>query len=85
MEKQYRVVFVYPDGHIEEIDELFNKGADALEYGNNMLAQIAHTEKFHADPIDDDFFKREKIEPYFMIVEINGKKYRLVFDSRFKR
>ena len=84
MEKRYKVVFVYPDGHIEEVDDIFSNGRDALDYGNNLLGQVVNTEKVlsrgRAD--DDDFFRKEPIEPYFMIVELGKKKYRLVYDSR---
>lgn len=88
MEKSYKVVFVYPDGHIEEIDQLFNVGREALDYGNNMLTQVANTEVLRSNKpyLDEDgFFNKEPIQPYFMIVEIAGKKYHLVFDSRSKR
>lgn len=86
MEKRYRVVFVYPDGHIEEIDDVFTNGRDALEYGNNLLGQVNSTEKNFSHSYDpDDFFHRDPIEPYFMIVEIGNKKYHLVYDSRSKR
>ena len=84
MEKRYKVVFVYPDGHIEEIDDTFKSGRDALEYGNNLLAQVNSTEKtFNRSNTDsDDFFRKDPIKPYFMIVELGSKKYRLVYDSR---
>ncbi len=83
MEKQYKVVFVYPDGHIEEIDSVFNNGRDALECGNNLLGQVNSTEKnYHHDVDPDNFFQRKISDPYFMIVEIGNKKYHLVYDSR---
>ena len=87
MEKRYKLVFVYPDGHIEEIDDTFAKGKDALEYGNTLLGQVMHTEKFHdRKPVDiDDFFDKKPIDPYFMIVELGNKKYHLVYDSRSGR
>ena len=86
MEKRYKVVFIYPDGHIEEIDQTFEAGREALEYGNSMLVQVANNEQFHSNKasFDDDFFSNEPIEPYFMIVEIDKKKYHLVYDSRRK-
>lgn len=74
-EKYYKVVFVYPDGHIEEIEETFKEGLEAKEYGNNLLAQVANTEQFHGG-LDE-----EKRNPYFMIVEVKGKKLKLVFES----
>ena len=53
MEKVYKVVFVYPDGHIEEVEETFNEGSDAVEYGNNLLNQVLHTE-IYKNPFDED-------------------------------
>ena len=76
MEKIYKVVFVYPDGHIEEIEEAFNEGRDALEYDNNLLNQVLHTEQYK-NPFEED-----KHDPYFMIVEVNGKKFKMVFESK---
>ena len=74
-EKYYKVVFVYPDGHIEEIEDNFNDGIEAKEYGNNLLAQVANTEQFYGG------MDEEKHNPYFMIVEVKGKKLKLVFES----
>ena len=84
MEKRYKVVFVYPDGHIEEVDDIFTNGRDALEYGNNLLGQVINTEKTfpRTSADEDDFFHKDPIEPYFMIVELGKKKYHLVYDSR---
>ena len=76
-EKYYKIVFVYPDGHIEEIPEAFREGVDAKEHGNGMLSQVANTEQFHGGSDTD------KREPYFMIVEIKGTKKKLVYDSRY--
>ena len=83
MEKYYKVVFVYPDGHIEEIEETFSTGTEALEYGNSLIAQVENTEGvFRGSDDDDEFGFKEKIDPYYMILEVKGKKYRLVYDSR---
>ena len=83
MEKYYKVVFVYPDGHIEEIQDQFQNGRDALDYGNNLIAQVKNTEGvFHRASYElDEFGFEKKQEAHFMIVEMNGKKYRLVYDS----
>ena len=88
MEKAYRLIFVYPDGHIEEINQLFSKGQDALELGNSMLVQVRNTEniKGHRQPSGmDEFGFREDVEPYFMIVEIHNNKYHLVYESRYAK
>ena len=83
MGKMYKVVFVYPDGHIEEIEELFNAGKDALEYGNSLLAQVRATEGvFNRHQVEDIFAERQSSDPYFMIIELVGKKYHMVYDSR---
>ena len=86
MEKRYRLVFVYPDSHIEEIDLWFNNGREALDYGNNLLGQVYNTEKFRGTRSSgfDDFFEKKPIDPYFMIVEVYNKKRRMVYDSRNK-
>ena len=82
MDKYYKLVFVYPDGHIEEVDEIFYAGQEALDYGNNLLGQVTHTEKVLNRRANSDIFEeRTSTEPYFMIVEIKGKKRRLVYDS----
>ena len=80
MEISYRVVFVYPDGHIEDIDMIFGSKEDAVAYGDNLLGQVANTEQFHGG--DDEFGFKEKINPYFMVVATKGKKYHLVYESR---
>lgn len=83
MEKIYKVVFVYPDGHIEEIEDVFKNGKEALEYGNNLLVQVRNTEGvFSRREIDDIFKQKESIKPHFMIIEIVGKKYHLVYESK---
>ena len=76
MEKIYKVVFVYPDGHIEELEEEFKSGAEALDCGNSMLAQVPNMERYR-NPFDV-----EKREPSFSIVEVNGKKHKVVYSSK---
>ena len=76
MDKYYRVIFVYPDGHLEDIDDTFKTGSDAREYGNTIMAQISSTEQFRSN------YSEDKKDPYFMIVEIKGKKRTLVYDNR---
>ena len=76
MEQQYYLLEItYPDGHIEVIEEEFKKGLDAIEYGKNMLAQIAQTEQFHAG--------EDKTDAYFTIIAVKGRKRKIAFDSRF--
>ena len=75
MQVIYKVQMTYPSGRVEVIEEDFKTGKDALEYGNSMLAQIAQTEQFHGG------FSDEKKEPQFYIIEIKGKKRKVVYDS----
>ena len=85
MEKLYKIVFVYPDGHIEEVEDLFRNGPDALEYGNNLLAQVRATEGSYHKNKDEGLFGfgfKKKNKAYFMIVEIEDKDYKMVYDSR---
>lgn len=86
MEKIYKIVFVYPDGHIEDIDTEFHTGKEALEYGNNLLAQVYNTEGVFRglSSSGDEFDFQEKKEPHFMILEVRGKKSRLVYDSNLR-
>ena len=81
MDKYYKVQISYPNGKVEVIEEDFERGAEALEYGNSLLAQIASNQGFHGGVIDefgDETFK----EPYFFIIEVNGEKQAVVYDSR---
>ena len=85
MEKRFRLVFVYPDGHIEEINQVFNTGREAMDYGNSLIAQVASTEGMRSNKAyldEDGFMSKEPIEPYYMIVELYKKKMTLVYDSR---
>ena len=77
----YHVEVVFPDGHIEDINNHFTVLRDAVEFGNGMLAQIASNEHLRARDIDI-FDERESVDPYFMVVEVKGKKRKLVYDSR---
>ena len=71
----YKVQMTYPNGRTEVIEDDFSNGKDALEYGNGMLAQIMQTEQFHGG------FSEDKKEASFCIIEVKGKKKKLVYDS----
>ena len=82
MGKLYKVVFVYPDGHLEETFDTFNDAHDALNYGNSLLAQVRGTGDIRDASLDNPF-GRKKHKAYFMIVEISkDKSYSIVYDSR---
>ena len=80
----YKVVFFYPDRHIEEVDEAFFVAEKAIEYGQQLLAQVLNTEDYLGKHRDGDgIFHRKKVKPSFMVIEIGEeKKYHVVFDSK---
>ena len=77
MKAFYKVQMSYPSGRVEVIEQDFEKGSDALDYGNNMLVQIANTEQFHTGNDED-----AKKEPFFFIIEVKKGKQSVVYDSR---
>ena len=79
MEKWYKLVFVYPDGHIEDIQETFKDVERAIDYGKKLAIQVVHTEK-----IRNGIFRR-KPKSYFMVVEAQDSDYRMVYDSRYPK
>ena len=76
MASYFKLHRCYPNGRIEEIDEMCKTARDAFDYGQNMLMQIANTERFHGG--DDE----SKGEPSFTIYEIQDGVSRLRYDSR---
>jgi len=44
--KSYVLTFTYPDGHSEEIQEIFVTEEKAVSYGQALMNQIAGTEQF---------------------------------------
>ena len=76
MASYFKLHMCYPNGRIEEIDEMFKTARDAFDYGQNMLMQSANTERFHGG--DDE----SKSEPSFTIYEIQDGVSRLRYDSR---
>ena len=42
----YYLMFSYPDGHVEEVEQSFSSLEAAIDYGNNLLNQVKATETF---------------------------------------
>jgi len=84
MSSSFKVVFFYPDRHIEEVDELFFSEEKAIEYGKQLLGQVVNTEEYLGKHRNGDgIFHRKKQQPHFMVIEIGPeKKYHVVFDSQ---
>mgnify|MGYP007012478804 CR=1 FL=1 len=85
MAKTYKVIMVYPDSHLEELEDVFKSGEQAKAHGNKILAEIPATERYRRHEEEGEFSMRRKIKPYFMIHEFEGKAAKAVFDSRKKR
>jgi len=81
MEKYYKVQISYPNGVVEVIEDDFQKGAEALDYGNGLLAQIEQNKGFH-DSAEDEFGDKILKDAYFFIIEIDGENQKVVYDSR---
>ena len=75
---EYKLVFVYADGHIEEIDDTFSNEEKAIAYGDELLAQVGHTEAYLGQ--EGGLF-RKKRKPYFMVIEIGDVTYHMVYES----
>ena len=81
MEKYFKLEFVYPDGHIEEIFDVFHSEEKAKEYGNSLLVQVQNTEGVKRPESDSLSFKK-KGKPYYMVYEYEGEEGRLIFESK---
>lgn len=75
---EYKVVFVYADGHIEEVDDTFFDEEKAIKYGEELLDQVGHTEAYLGN--DTGLFKRKR-KPYFMVVQIGEGSYHMIYES----
>ena len=82
MEPRYKLVFVYPDGHIEEFDEIFRDEKKAIEYGESLIAQVQGTEGVMKPNGGGLFASKRKRKPYFMIVSVEEGTYHLVYESK---
>ena len=82
MEQIFKLVFVYPDGHIEEVEETFYDAEKAKEYGNSLLVQVQNTEEYFNHNQDDELGFGKKRNPYYMVVEVTDNKYSMVFESK---
>ncbi len=75
--KTYALIFTYPDGHSEEIEEIFSDKKDAINYGSNLLNQVRHTEETKKEGV----FGGEKRDAFFAVVEVSDKKKKIVYTS----
>ena len=78
MAKVYTVEFFYPDGHVEELEEMYSSFERAKQYGLDLLNQVQATEQFHGSKVR--FNDRGKA--YFLIIEHEEESRKTIFDSR---
>ena len=83
--KSYKLVFVYPDGHIKEDFDQFMELEKAVAYGEDLLGQVVNTEGVFKPNGEDDFGFRKKKQPYFMVYEIEDGNSKLVHESKHKK
>lgn len=76
MEAKYKILFAYPNGRVEEIDEDFPTREAAIDYGKSMLAQIPSMEEYRSP------FEEEKRKPGFSVVEKMAEESKIVYNSK---
>lgn len=76
--KAYYVSFQYPDGHVEEIEEVFVTVEKAVSYGNALLQQVQATERFKRGG------NHSAKDARFVVNAKDGNESELVYDS-FKK
>ena len=76
MEAKYKILFAYPNGRVEEIDQDFQTREAAIDYGKSMLAQIPSMEEYRS-PLEE-----EKRKPGFSVIEKTAKESKIVYNSK---
>ena len=75
--KTFAVIFTYPDGHSEEIEEIFSDLKAAIEYGSSLLNQVRQTEEIKKEGM----FGEESGEASFAVIELEEGKKKIVYTS----
>ena len=75
--KTFAVIFTYPDGHTEEIEEIFSELKAAIAHGTNLLNQVRHTEATKKAGV----FGEKSGEPSFAVVQVTDHKKKIVYTS----
>ena len=77
----YILYITYPDGHVEEIEERFSSVEEAKKYAEELLLQVANTERYHyAHGDSKGIQKRGKAS--FIISKKGPSGSQIVFDSK---
>ncbi len=75
--KTFAVIFTYPDGHSEEIEEIFSDLKAAIEYGSSLLNQVRQTEEIKKEGMFDE----QSGEASFAVIELEEGKKKIVYTS----
>lgn len=82
MEPIYIVEFSFPDGHVQELEQRFKKLEDAIDYAENMVGQVNHTERFRGgDSFDEGGFSSKR-KPFYYVIKVFNNKRTLVYESK---
>lgn len=73
--KFYKINFSYPDGHVEELEDLFRSLEAAVDYGNSLLNQVRATEITHGGSTHDPN------NAFFAVYEYDGNNHAVVYRS----
>ena len=77
----YRVTISYPDGHIEDLEEVFNSLEAAKKFGDAYLAHVKATEaQKHRGYLEDG-----PKDPYYMVMEHNDGSRKIIFESKHRK
>ncbi|MCR4562876.1 MAG: hypothetical protein K5694_06730 [Bacilli bacterium] len=73
----YFLTFTYPDGHAEEIEEVFPTLKDAVSYGDSLLNQVRVTESMKKAGRNSG----DAEEPSYIVKEVKDGKRSIVYRS----
>lgn len=73
--KAYYLAFSYPDGHVEEIEEVFSSLNGAVDYGMNLLNQVQATE------VQKKGSSTAGKHAYFTVLEDEGGSKKIIYTS----
>ena len=77
----YRIVMTYPNGKVDEMDEIYSTLEEAREQAQHILSQVGFNAGYK-NVIDDNFSGKKTIKPYFVIVAKKDGDSMIVYDSR---
>ena len=76
----YRIVMTYPNGKIDEMQEVYSTLEEAREQAQHILSQVSFNAGYKG--AGDDIFAKKPIKPYFVITAKKDGESMIVYDSR---